>query len=65
MIVSSYLRISDLLRKSNVSTVKGKGKGKAVAVDLATILLEYANKAQEEWEAKLSKFKESLQESQR
>ncbi|GBC25635.1 uncharacterized protein OCT59_020043 [Rhizophagus irregularis] len=64
MIISSYLRISDLLRKNDVSTVKGKGKGKAVVVDLATNLLEYANKVQEEWEAKLSKFKESLQESQ-
>ncbi|RIA90966.1 Sec63 Brl domain-containing protein [Glomus cerebriforme] len=64
MNVSSYLRISDLLRKNEVSPVKGKGKGKAVAVDLATNLLEYASKAQEEWEANLSKFKEIIQESQ-
>jgi hypothetical protein len=61
----SYLRISDLLRKNDVNTIKGKGKGKAVAVDLATNLLEHANKRQEEWEEKLLKFKEMLQESQR
>jgi hypothetical protein len=65
MNISSYLRISDLLRKNDVSTVKGKGKGKAIVVDLAVNLLEHTNKIQQDWKEKLSKFKESLQESQR
>ena len=65
MNIPGYLRISDLLRQNNVNTVKGKGKGKANEVDLATNLLKHANQMQKEWKTNLSKFKEILQKSRR
>ncbi|CAG8651394.1 1656_t:CDS:10, partial [Funneliformis mosseae] len=60
MNVPGYLKISDLLRQNEV---KEKGKGKANAADLATVLLKHANKVQEEWKNNLSNFKEILQKS--
>ncbi|CAI2185839.1 10762_t:CDS:2, partial [Funneliformis geosporum] len=60
MNVPGYLKISDLLRQNEVSV---KGKGNSNAASLATILLNHANKIQEEWKTNLSNFKEILQKS--
>ncbi|CAI2176157.1 20276_t:CDS:10 [Funneliformis geosporum] len=60
MNVPGYLKISDLLRQNEV---KVKSKGKANAVDHATLLLKHANKVQEEWKTNLLNFKEILQKS--
>ncbi|CAG8452307.1 15922_t:CDS:10, partial [Dentiscutata erythropus] len=62
----AFFRFSDLLRKSHSQSKSSgaKGKGKVIAVDFATNLLENIHQAQEELKHNLNQFKQILQQNQ-